>query len=89
MLRITQIDSPGQQTLKLEGKLLAAWVDELRIASEPLTRFAGRRALDLSDLTFADDAGVRLLHELSKAGIRIVAASQFVSELLQKTEVGS
>lgn len=86
MLRITSIESPGRLTLKLEGKLLGAWVDELRAASQPLTTFIGERALDLADLTFIDDAGVRQLRDLTDQGMRITSCSQFVSELLHTVQ---
>ena len=86
MLRITPIESSGRLTLKLEGKLLAPWVDELRTASALLVAFPGERGLDLSDLTFADDAGVRVLRELAGRGLPIIACSQFVSELLHTVQ---
>jgi hypothetical protein len=39
--------------------------------------------LDLSSVTFADEAGVRLLHELLRQGVQIAAASAFVAALLR------
>jgi len=85
MLRITPLSSPGRLTLKLEGKLVSAWVDELRSASDSLRGFAGTKALDLADLSYADAAGLALLHELMTTdnGFTIVSCSHFVHELLQ------
>jgi hypothetical protein len=46
-----------------------------------------RRLLDLSCVTYADTAGVRLLHELRRDGVEIVACSGYVRELLKGDEV--
>lgn len=86
MLRITPNQSPGRLTLKLEGKLLAPWIGELLAAAASFDSFAGQRGLDLSELTFADDAGVRALRDLAVRGFSILSCSQFVSELLQTVQ---
>jgi hypothetical protein len=39
--------------------------------------------LDLSSLSFADEAGIRLLRELLRQGAQIAAASGFVAALLR------
>lgn len=82
MLRITPIASENDVCLRLEGKIVGAWVDELR---RTVDREAARTAhvrLDLLDVIFVDDAGLRLLRELAAAGVRIGRCSRFVSELL-------
>lgn len=80
MLRITQTESPGTtQTLKLEGKLLEPWVEEVRWACAAAD---GRLNLDLSGLTFVDQAGARLLRDLLDQGLTVCGCSGFVSELL-------
>lgn len=83
MLRITRVLDDRGLTLRLEGKLLSAWVDELRQAgaghgatsTQPLT-------LDLAQLSFADAEGARLLADLLEGGATLVACSSFVAELL-------
>ena len=84
MLRITEVmDGGSGLLLKLEGKLRDAWVEELaRAAGQPRPDGRGPIRLDLSSVTFVDDAGVHLLHELLRQGVEIVAASGFVSALL-------
>ena len=80
MLRITQIDGQdATRTFKLEGKLLEPWVAEvLRVcASRP-----GETRLDLSGLSFVDQAGARLLRDLLRRGLSVSACSSFVAELL-------
>jgi hypothetical protein len=82
MLRITRSDRGGAApSIKLEGKLLEPWVDEVRqlfVATDgaPFPR------LELAGLTFLDTAGARLLHELVARGVRIESCAPYVAELL-------
>jgi hypothetical protein len=79
MLRVTEVNgAESARTLKLEGKLLEPWVGELLRACAP----AGRLSLDLSAVTFVDGAGVELLQTLLRRGVRVIACSGFVAELL-------
>ena len=85
MLRITEVEDGGAGLLlKLEGKLREPWVEELaRVAGRPLPEGHGPIRLDLSSVTFADEAGVRLLRELLRQGVEIAATSAFVAALLR------
>jgi anti-anti-sigma regulatory factor len=84
MLRITEVvDGGSGLLLKLEGKLRGAWVEELaRAAERPSPDGHGPIRLDLSSVTFVDEAGVRLLRELLRQGVEIATASDFVAALL-------
>jgi ABC-type transporter Mla MlaB component len=88
MLRITEVVDVGPGLLlKLEGKLRQPWVEELaRAAGRPLPKGHGPIRLDLSSVTFADEAGVRLLRELLRQGVEIAAASAYVGALLRLEE---
>jgi len=87
MLRITPLSSPGKLTFKLEGKLVSAWVEELRQAGESARDFTGDKQLDLTGLDFADTAGLALLREMSGArGFTVTACSHFLQELLQTVQ---
>ena len=78
MLRITRILEPhSAPTLRLEGKLLEPWIEEL------LQEYADGIRLDLSAVTFVDTAGAMLLRQLIERGTEIVACSGYVAELLQ------
>jgi ABC-type transporter Mla MlaB component len=85
MLRITWIEvdsSDSIQTLKLEGKLLGLWVDELsRVCGEPPVSPNSLR-LDLAAVTFIDSSGVKLVNDLILQGATIVGSSGFIAELL-------
>jgi len=84
MLRFTWIaGTQVTQTIKLEGKLLGPWVDEVRNACAAGTDSSSRISLDLSDLTFVDAAGEGLLFDLIDRGIEVVACSGYVAELLR------
>jgi hypothetical protein len=86
MLRLTRIAAThSTQTLKLEGKLLEPWVDEVRKACASGTDPSGRTSLDLSALTFVDAAGEGLLRDLFGRGIEVVACSSYVTELLRSS----
>jgi hypothetical protein len=82
MLRITVCgQDKSHRIIRLEGKLLEAWVDELRrlfVESEE----GSLPGLDLSGLSFVDRPGAELLEQLLQQGIRIHSCSPFVAELL-------
>ncbi len=84
MLRLNRIaGTHPTQTIKLEGKLLGPWVDEVRQACAAGTDPSGRISLDLSALTFVDAAGEGLLLDLIARGIEVVACTSYVAELLR------
>jgi hypothetical protein len=86
MLRLSQIASTHRtQTIKLEGKLLGPWVDEVRQACLAGMDPCSRINLDLSALIFVDAAGERLLRDLIARGIQVVACSSYVAELLRSS----
>ncbi len=84
MLRITRSDRGcAAVSIKLEGKLLEPWVDEVRHL------FAARDGapfprLDLAELIFVDAAGARLLHDLVRRGVQIESCAPYVAELLHR-----
>ena len=80
MLRIIRLRTDDAAiVLKLEGKLLEPWIDELR-RSIDLSSSAVH--LDLSALTFADAAGVQALADLLRHGVALTACSGFIAALL-------
>jgi anti-anti-sigma regulatory factor len=87
MLRITEITDGGPGVLlKLEGKLRGPWVEELgRVCAELSSGECREIRLDLSAVTFLDEAGTRLLRELMR-GRAAVTASRFVAELLRRED---
>ena len=83
MLRITQqrLDKSAI-VLRLEGKLLEDWIDELLRSLRSATVEGSGLQLDLSALTFADAAGQKVLAQLIDDGVTITACSGYVAALL-------
>lgn len=83
MLRITKCENDyGQFVMRLEGKLLEPWVAEflpLCCANEA----GSLPRLDLSDLTFVDEAGLAILRQFLASGGQLERCSPFVAELLK------
>jgi anti-anti-sigma regulatory factor len=81
MLRIMKLEADdGIIVIKLDGKLLEPWIEELRQSID------GSRSaikLDLSALTFADAAGAQALGDLLRQGASVIACSRFIAALLQ------
>ena len=83
MLKVTRVSRKGLALMiRLEGELLAPWVETVREACTRRGRRSGRLLLDLAAVTYADTAGAQLLRDLTREGIEIAACSGFVGELL-------
>jgi anti-anti-sigma factor len=88
VLRIFQATTvDGSVVLRLEGKVRGPWVDELReLASEILGKPATRLVLDLSEVSFIDTDGLRLLRELSSRHVSLNNCSLLVAQQLKSLE---
>src|ERR1700735_3862395 len=66
MLRLTTKETEDLVEVKLEGRIAGPWTVELgRVWSETAPRLGGRElALDLSDVTYADEAGKQILAQI-------------------------
>jgi ABC-type transporter Mla MlaB component len=87
MLKIVRVDgdtSPSHSipTLKLEGKLVGPWVDELSRACDELQTSPSGLCLNVSAVTFIDPAGIKLLGDLIRRGTTIRECTGFIEELL-------
>jgi ABC-type transporter Mla MlaB component len=83
MLRITHHHACDlESTIRLEGKLLGPWVMELARSCNELLHAPGSVRLDLSAVTFADEAGVALLRDLLGRGVTLAACSGLIAEFL-------
>jgi anti-anti-sigma regulatory factor len=76
MLRITETFKDLIRTIKVDGRLLSGETEVLVQACEG---HPGTLVIDLSDLHFADHAGIRVLRELKAQGARIVGARPYLS----------
>ena len=76
-LRITPVPSDDPGILRLEGRLRAEEVPVLERSAE-----AAVRALDLADLTSADEEGLAAIRRLRDRGIEIRNPSHYLAMLL-------
>jgi RNA polymerase sigma-70 factor (ECF subfamily) len=86
MLRITPLNGGSGVTLRLEGKLRTPWDQELERAFSQAATRAQRVTLDLQGVSYADEAGTRLLRRLLAGGAAIDGCSSFLQELLGHAE---
>ena len=76
MVRITKTVKDSIVTIKVDGRLVSGGTEDLVAACEG---HRGPMVVDLSDLHFADDAGVGALRKLNAQGARIVGARPYLS----------
>lgn len=86
MLRITELPPPDHHvTLRLEGRIAGPWAPEARQACERVLASGRALSLNLAEVEYLDDEGVRLLAELRSRGVRFIACSPFVEAQLAVT----
>jgi anti-anti-sigma regulatory factor len=77
-MRITNISNDsGGLTLKVEGRVSGVWAEEFgRVFDEalPLTASARDLVVDLTGVTFIDEAGKQVLKRICRSGASVVAA---------------
>ena len=84
MLKISE-EKPGSEatTLRLEGRIVGPWVDELRRVCESLAGTGSRLSLNLDEVTFADDSAILLLVELQDRGIRLLQMTPLLEQQMK------
>jgi anti-anti-sigma regulatory factor len=84
-MRITVVESSSEAVrLRVEGRLTGRWVEELRSTCDLHALGDGiRLILDLSDVSFADAAGIELLRELRIRFVTLLSPSSLVAEQLK------
>jgi hypothetical protein len=84
MLKITLHDATGQPCLELEGRLAGAWVCELEHCwhTARASRPNRKLAVDLTGVTFIDQAGRYLLQLMHRDGVRLVGSGLMMQDIL-------
>ena len=85
MLKITVEKGPEETRFSLEGKLIGPWVAELRRcweSGECICKGGGRIVLDLSEVDFVDPDGQLLLADMHRKGVKLVASTPLIRELV-------
>ncbi len=90
MLRITRIaEDETSVTLRIEGRLVGRWIDELELECGQYMTNRCRVNLDLSGVTFADDQGIAALRAMGAGPVGLIKCSLFISGLLSPPRFGA
>src|SRR5262245_10864639 len=88
MLKISQTGTPNHSvTLKLEGRVVGLWVEELRHICAALMQNGCSLELDLAGVSYVDESGLELLANLQRRTVKLTQLSPFLSELLKAIPV--
>jgi hypothetical protein len=87
VLRITLHETPTEKRWILQGRLVGPWVGELRTSWKKThgNHSGGTHIVDLSDVTFIDNRGERLLRTMSKEGAQFIATGIYIKHIVQHT----
>jgi anti-anti-sigma factor len=88
MLRITISKQGDSAIIRLEGKLIGVWVEELRRCwRETIAQSEPRKTVvDLEAVSFVDVPGQKLLEEMHVAGTKLVGQGVLITYLLNQIE---
>ena len=81
MLRITTTVAGHLQKWTLQGQLAGPWVAELQ-SSWDLAGQPHKSVVDLTDVTFIDEAGAKVLCAMKESGVKFIAAGVDTKHLL-------
>lgn len=86
MLRISEQRCPDRLVLKIEGRFLGAWVEEVDAFWQAVSETAGHANIwvDLTDVYLLDRAAQALLARMHRAGVRFVAQGCEIPELVRE-----
>lgn len=83
MLKIVSHESADKSiTLKLEGRVIGPWVEEVKRLSEKILASGGNLIFDLSEVSFVDREGIDLFRKLRDRRAMFLSSSVFVAEQL-------
>ncbi|MEP7340405.1 MAG: STAS domain-containing protein [Acidobacteriota bacterium] len=91
MLRIIEQEDDRSLTFQLAGRLVRDWAPELEhcwrqaIAAQQLATVS----VDLTEVTFIDDAGKRLLAAMARADVKLIAADVLMKALVEQIAQGA
>jgi len=81
MLRITTTERENRRKWILQGQLAGPWVAELRSTWHGAMK-SSKCVVDLTGVTFVDEAGALVLCEMKNAGVRFIASGVDTKHLL-------
>ena len=93
MLKISFSETPAEERWVLHGRFTDPWVLEFKVCWKKNHRRDAARAciVDLSEVTFIDECGERLLGVLARHGARFKASGMYTNHILEQitARVGS
>lgn len=90
MLRIIELEKDRSLNFKLAGKLVRDWAPELERCwrQSVAEQQPDMVRVDLTEVTFVDEAGKRLLATMAKAGVELIAADVLMKALVKQIAQG-
>jgi hypothetical protein len=90
MLRITVHNDVGATRLIIEGRLMGAWVSELESCwrQEATAQPPPRILVELTDVSFVDEEGGKLLKLMAAAGVELIAIDVLMKALVEEITEG-
>jgi ABC-type transporter Mla MlaB component len=86
MLKISEAGLPNQSIcLKLEGRVVGPWVEELRGICDRYLAGECSVTLDLSDVSYADTEGVAALNRYKASGVNLANCSPFLTQQIKSS----
>jgi len=79
---ICEKEEDGVVMLRVDGRIVGPWVEELRKECKTCLAKEKRLIIDLSGVSFIDEHGVKVLNELRKGRVEVRGCSLFLSGLL-------
>ena len=84
MLRIAIVERVGGSiTMRLEGRVIGPWVEELKRLCEPFLAGGASLTLDLAEVSFIGRDGMELFRTLTDHDAVLLNCSPFVGEQLK------
>ena len=88
MLRITVMEQGESTAIRLEGKLVGPWVEELKQCWRMISAGPTNKNLraELDAVTYVDASGKELLQEMRRAGTKLSGRGVLTSHMLDEIE---
>ena len=87
MLKISKVEPNNHAvTLRLEGRIVGPWVEELRQVCHSVVAESRTLQLQLADVDYVDAEGVALLVTLRSRDVSFADPPPFITEQLKATD---
>ena len=84
MLKITSHRDAKSTQFELEGRLLGAWVEELKTCWQQAAAVNQPVVVRLKEVTFVDEAGRKLLADMHNQGVTLAAEGCMMKAIIEE-----